>query len=462
MRVPLAYNAQGQWFAVPETVTAWHVRRMRPRGERGALEPVYHPETGVPLTVPVDTTPVQLRSLVAPGRHRLDAIGEDGQPHPDVPAAYVEVMQPQPRNAAPFSADDEWPWNDSRSGSTPDHEAMRLTVKLAESVIQASMASAEQARLRDDRLAELLAESTRATTRLSEALVNAMTPVMGATGNLLVAVDSSKSARLPPPPLALPPAPDTDEDEDDDDEDDGNTTVRWLEVVENVMAMGSMVMSKLAASGVGGLPLDAVVDWRRAQSSKTTSASGAAPAAAAAAPAQRPSAPAPSPARTPPQTVRAEAVPAAPSARPTATSDAEAAPVPAVTSVESPMPAAPASSAASSAGVAVAPTASETSADESTPSDVDSSAPAPESDLAPEPSKADIAAAVNAHMMQIFSSLSMAERARAQQIAAALSPEEQSAWLIELSSMTVPDAVVRIRELLRPAIAAPTQQESSQ
>ena len=49
----LAFNIQGEPFVPPPHVTAWRVRRMRPRGERGALELVYNRDSGRPLAVPL-------------------------------------------------------------------------------------------------------------------------------------------------------------------------------------------------------------------------------------------------------------------------------------------------------------------------------------------------------------------------------------------------------------------------
>ena len=45
----LAFNANGDTFDIPATVTGWRVRRMKPRG---APELVYGRD-GRPLTVPV-------------------------------------------------------------------------------------------------------------------------------------------------------------------------------------------------------------------------------------------------------------------------------------------------------------------------------------------------------------------------------------------------------------------------
>jgi hypothetical protein len=133
--VELAYNAQGEPFPVPSSVVAWRPRRMRPRGERGPLEPVYDRDTGRLLTVPVNATMDFLRARVDPGRYRLDGIGADVQVLPDVPPAYVEVI-PMRNAPAPSVVDDTSDaelWNDRlpRASDNTEREAMRLVVHLA-------------------------------------------------------------------------------------------------------------------------------------------------------------------------------------------------------------------------------------------------------------------------------------------------------------------------------------------
>ena len=121
----LAFNANGESFDVPATVTAWRVRRLKPRG---APELVYGKD-GRPLTINVEADIDELRNaVVSPGRYRLDAVNDDGKSIENVPAAYVQVVRPErePAVVAP-------------SVSTPSEdtirEAMRLNTELAKSVI---------------------------------------------------------------------------------------------------------------------------------------------------------------------------------------------------------------------------------------------------------------------------------------------------------------------------------------
>jgi hypothetical protein len=122
----LAFNANGESFEIPATVTGWRVRRMKPRG---APELVYGKD-GRPLTVGIEADIDELREAVGTaGKYRLDPVNDDGKCIENVPAAYVQVVKPE-RNAlavtssAPMASDDTL------------REAMRLNTELAKSVIE--------------------------------------------------------------------------------------------------------------------------------------------------------------------------------------------------------------------------------------------------------------------------------------------------------------------------------------
>ena len=122
----LAFNANGDSFEIPTTITGWRVRRMKPRG---APELVYGRD-GRPLTIGIDADIDELRDAVgSAGRYRLDPINDDGKCVENVPAAYVQVVKPQ-RNADPTNAI-------TSIGPSDDavREAMRLNTELAKSVI---------------------------------------------------------------------------------------------------------------------------------------------------------------------------------------------------------------------------------------------------------------------------------------------------------------------------------------
>jgi hypothetical protein len=99
----LAFNKDGEPFAVPETVKEWRARRLR--GGRGAPELLYAPD-GTPLTVDVEATMEELCEAVGTtGRVRLDPIDENGKIVPNVGPAYVHVTA-SPRNASTESVPD--------------------------------------------------------------------------------------------------------------------------------------------------------------------------------------------------------------------------------------------------------------------------------------------------------------------------------------------------------------------
>jgi hypothetical protein len=98
----LAFNANGESFEVPATVTGWRVRRMKPRG---APELVYGRD-GRPLTIGIDADMDELRDAVAGvlGRYRLDPINDEGKCIDSVPPAYIQVVKAE-RNVGGSSSE---------------------------------------------------------------------------------------------------------------------------------------------------------------------------------------------------------------------------------------------------------------------------------------------------------------------------------------------------------------------
>ena len=121
----LAFNANGESFEIPATVTAWRVRRMKPRG---APELVYGRD-GRPLTIGIEAEIEELREAVGTsGKYRLDPINDDGKCVENVPPAYVHVVKVDRVESAAHVA----------TGSHSDdtiREAMKLNTELAKSVI---------------------------------------------------------------------------------------------------------------------------------------------------------------------------------------------------------------------------------------------------------------------------------------------------------------------------------------
>lgn len=125
----LAFNANGDSFDVPASVTGWRVRRLKPRG---APELVYGRD-GRPLTIPIESDIHELREAVGGvlGRYRLDPVNDDGKTVDSVPAAYVQVVKAE-RNAAELVPHPPIPQNEN-DGVV--REAMRLNTELARAVI---------------------------------------------------------------------------------------------------------------------------------------------------------------------------------------------------------------------------------------------------------------------------------------------------------------------------------------
>jgi hypothetical protein len=392
---------------------------MRPRGERGALELVYNRETGKPLTVPLDTTMDQLRRCVDPGRYRLDPVAENGQQPEDAPAAYVEVIRP--RQAAIAYDGEDGPsddgWSDDslpgRSAPNTEREAMRLTVRLAESVIK-SASSATSSCVASPPvptlgLHDLVAELVRANTRMAELVIQGVPSMLTAAGGLITAADgASLPMRRPLPP---PPEPERESAESDERAEEvapafGIPEVVRLLIKETVDKVVPLIFEKLTSgAGLGGLPLEALLDWRKAVPN---------PAAAPSAPA------APTASSTPP--------PPEPANWPTSAAAASYA------ATSPPSPSAPGPAGA-------------TPSRESPPGAAPADPPAPPVASSPR-SQEDAAAMINAHVLNVWQGLSPPERARAGQLIARLTPEERMAWLAELARLTVPEAIMRARAII--------------
>lgn len=71
----LAFTVNGDTFEVPNTVSGWRVRRLKPRG---APELVYARD-GRPLTLPIEADLDDLHEAVTACKYRLDPIGDDGK-----------------------------------------------------------------------------------------------------------------------------------------------------------------------------------------------------------------------------------------------------------------------------------------------------------------------------------------------------------------------------------------------
>lgn len=251
----LAFTVNGDTFDVPNTVTGWRVRRLKPRG---APELVYARD-GRPLTLPIEADLDDLHEAVtASGKYRLDPIGDDGKAVENVPAAYIQVTKGE-RNAV----------SDHAIERTSDPRVDSTIAGLGQAVIEAVRLNAEALRQN----AEI---SMRAVDRLPQ-LMEAMTTMLNvATGTGLYALQQRE---LPPPALRNAAANDNgDEDDDVDQDDDGPAADEsapatfggfplppGLDINKIVSQVASDVVTKLIDKLSGKMPsFGAILDPRKA------------------------------------------------------------------------------------------------------------------------------------------------------------------------------------------------------
>jgi hypothetical protein len=190
----LAFTVNGDTFEVPNTVTGWRVRRLKPRG---APELVYARD-GRPLTLPIEADLDDLHEAVTgSGKYRLDPIGDDGKGVENVPAAYIHVTKGE-RNAA------------------PDHVAERASDPRVDGTIAGlGQAVIEAIRLNSEALRQNAEISMRAVDRLPQ-LMEAMTTMLNvASGTSLHALQQRE------PPRALRNAANDNGDDLDEDDEEG-------------------------------------------------------------------------------------------------------------------------------------------------------------------------------------------------------------------------------------------------
>ena len=94
----LAFNANGEGFEVPATVTGWRVRRMKPRG---APELVYGKD-GRPLTIGIESDIDELRDAVGtPARPTTTSTTRTGSPRSIASAAPMARSTPRSATTRP-------------------------------------------------------------------------------------------------------------------------------------------------------------------------------------------------------------------------------------------------------------------------------------------------------------------------------------------------------------------------
>lgn len=405
----LAIDAEGQPFEVPAEVIGWRVRRVEGRGR----PELAHDRMGRPLVVPVSATFPELYRAAGPGRYKLDPIDATGHVCPDVPIGCTGPMQ------APETSP-------SQEGLEP-----RSEVPIGNTPVRPFVGY-------DD----ILCETIRANTRLAEMVISRVPAMMTAGAGLIAAADgASLTTRQPLPAL---PAPEPQAME----EAPQAAMPSWVDtlITQVVSGVVPIILAKLPGL-LPGMPLGALFDWSKAVPK--------APAAASASP--PPSEPSASP---PPSGPSASPPPSGPSASPPPSSPAPSPsrPAPSGPSMRPSTPTPPQREAAASRLTSTDPasamvtTSSAMTADPGAPPDTSkpptltTAVPAPSDPGAPEVDET----AMKVHLMQVWAGLSPAEQARAEQLIAALTPEERAQWVFELMAMSVPDATARVRSVIRP------------
>ena len=402
----LAIDQDGEPFTVPPDVTGWRVRR---GGEgRGRPELLY--KNGKPLIVRANASHADLLAAAGPGKYRLDPVDALGHVVAEVPVACTGPLRENEGASSASSSDGE---------VVPGGSVAR------------QIASYE----------EVICQVVSANTRMVEKALGQLGTVMSGVAELLHAAHNagitSRVPPPPPPPPATPPPVESDEDDDEEEADrpddeqpeeaapkSGIPEVLQLLIKETVDKVVPLIFEKItekiaSGSGLGGLPLAAIFDWRKAVPNP------AEPSAPAADPGVPPASVAPSAPAAP----AAPSVPPAPSARPPASVPSSfegtgSTPIP-----PAPAPAGAASSPLSPLGVAPAETA-------------------PPPGASSPRTHEEATALINAHILQVWQGLSPPERARATQLIARLTPDERTAWLADLTNRTVPDAIARARAVI--------------
>jgi len=382
------------------------------------------------LIIRVEATHGDLLAAAGPGRYRLEAVDDHGRKVDGVPVACT----------GPLSGDeleDEVTGDDDDDGEPMFHGSVARRPRM------------------EDVLCQMLANQTR----MVEATLGQMGTVIAGVAGLLQAVHQTGvvvpvppqvMVPLPPPPMPPPVEREPDEAEDAASDEEGPPPSMLPEALRLIIEktidkLVPLIFEKVTSGGgLGGLPLAAIFDWRKAMpGAQTTAASTPAVAGAPAAPAASYAAPAG------PAAPAAATAPHAPHAAPAAPHAAHAAhagpATPAAATVPPAVPAAPASAGA-------APSA--TSPLGAAPAQM-----APTGELPPrELTEEEAAAMLNAHILQIWQGLTPPERNRASELISGLTDTQRSAWFAELARLTVPEAIARARGVLRaqPPSAPPT------
>jgi hypothetical protein len=432
MNYELAINEDGEPFAVPPEVAGWRPRRASDGRGRPAL--VHTRGTGKPLILPVDASHADLLAAAGPGRYRCEAVDAEHRRIDGIPVACT----------GPLTAD----------GTSGDDE-LREEPSTGKSHLEAVIYQMGQMAMANTRLAEKSVEQMG----IIMGGVSQIGAVMSGAAEMFRAACSGGAIIHPPPPPS-PAAPivveveDPDDDEQDDDgadesDEDGasnaasattaasgvSEVVQFI-IKETIAKVVPMIFEKLGSSGgvagIAGIPLEALLDWRKAAPQATPINVQSPPSASVA----------------PPSATVASSPPSAPMTSPIATTPA----VPASAPVASSPPSAPMTSPIASTPVAnpavtATPTYAGAAPGGAPPGAVPAGMDTPPATSSPETPE-DAAALLDAHIRRIWQGLSPSERTRAGGLLAQLPSEARTEVLAELVRLSVPEAIARARALI--------------
>ncbi len=137
MRTPLGFDASGNPIDVPDSATAWRVRRAL--GRPGRPQTVYDPDTGRQLELPITATLDDLRDCgCGPARYRLEAIDAESKALVPAVVAFLEIVQ---------TAEEEGEQYQAPAPSTPDvvvsgNRAMKTVERQADALCRVAEAMA--------------------------------------------------------------------------------------------------------------------------------------------------------------------------------------------------------------------------------------------------------------------------------------------------------------------------------
>lgn len=126
--LPLAFNSEGDPFDVPAAAVGWRVKRHQPG--RGAPELVYS-SAGLPLVIPIEAGIDELhQAVVTPGKYRLDPVDDYERVIKGADAACIVVCErrPEPTTAKP-AARAGWTAGMDPSAAGSLRESLRLSAE---------------------------------------------------------------------------------------------------------------------------------------------------------------------------------------------------------------------------------------------------------------------------------------------------------------------------------------------